>query len=55
MSRLRWDKATQDYMVRRTAAGKSKREIIRCRKRYVAREIYLGLKGMAANLVTTAA
>ena len=55
MSRLRWDKATQDYMARRTAEGKSKREIIRCLKRYVAREIYLILKGMAADLVTTAA
>ncbi len=55
MSRLRWDKATKDYMARRTAEGKSKREIIRCLKRYVAREIYLILKGMAADLVTTAA
>ena len=55
MSRLRWDKATQDYMARRTAQGKSKREIIRCLKRYVAREIYLALKGVAADLATTAA
>ncbi|HSK85869.1 MAG TPA: hypothetical protein VK902_21055 [Rubrobacter sp.] len=27
-------------MARRTAEGKSKREIIRCLKRYVAREVY---------------
>jgi len=38
--RLRWDQRTQDYMARRTAEGLSKKEIIRCLKRYVAREIY---------------
>ncbi len=38
--RLRFDKATQDYMARRTTEGKSKSEIIRCLKRYVARELY---------------
>jgi putative transposase len=32
-----------DYVTRRTAEGKSKREIIRCLKRYVAREIYHAL------------
>jgi len=31
---------TMDYMARRTAEGKTKREIIRCLKRYVAREVY---------------
>ena len=31
---------TQEYVARRTAEGKSKREIIRCLKRYVAREVY---------------
>ena len=30
----------QRYLDRRTAEGKSKREIIRCLKRYIAREIY---------------
>ena len=53
MSRLRWDKATQDYMARRTAEGRTKREVIRCLKRYVAREIYLALKGMSSDRVTT--
>ncbi len=38
--RLRWDPATQAYVERRTAEGKTKKEIIRCLKRYVAREIY---------------
>jgi transposase len=41
MVRLRWrHQATMDYVARRTAEGKSKREIIRCLKRYVAREVY---------------
>jgi hypothetical protein len=31
---------TIDYAARRTAEGLSKREIIRCLKRYLAREIY---------------
>ncbi|MFF7988142.1 IS110 family transposase [Streptomyces sp. NPDC007901] len=40
LSRLRWDDRTQDYVRRRLAEGKTRREIIRCLKRYVAREIY---------------
>lgn len=31
---------TKNYMAKRTAEGKSKREIMRCLKRYAAREIY---------------
>lgn len=31
---------TREYVARRTAEGKSKREIMRCLKRYAAREIY---------------
>jgi transposase len=34
---------TIDYVARRTAEGKSKLEIIRCLKRYVAREVYRAL------------
>jgi hypothetical protein len=41
--RLRYHQATKDYVERRTGEGKSKREIIRCLKRYVAREIYAAL------------
>lgn len=40
IARLRWDKRTQDYVQRRTAEGKTRREVIRCLKRYIAREIY---------------
>jgi transposase len=38
--RMRWHPATIAYVQRRTAEGLSKREIIRCLKRYVAREVY---------------
>ncbi len=38
--RLRWHQPSIDYAARRTVEGLSKREIIRCLKRYLAREIY---------------
>ena len=38
--RMRGHQPTLDYVQRRTAEGKGKMEIIRCLKRYVAREIY---------------
>ncbi|MBP0447535.1 IS110 family transposase [Roseomonas sp. SSH11] len=38
--RMRGHQPTLDYVKRRTAEGKSKSEIIRCLKRYVAREIF---------------
>ncbi|QBI20535.1 IS110 family transposase [Egibacter rhizosphaerae] len=38
--RMRWHEPTRTYVARRTAEGKSKREIIRCLKRYLARELY---------------
>ncbi|MFC0529101.1 IS110 family transposase [Phytohabitans kaempferiae] len=40
LTRLRWDPRTRDYMQRRTKEGLSKKEIIRCLKRYIARELY---------------
>ena len=49
LCRLRWDRATQAYMERRTAEGKTKKEIIRCLKRYVAREIYTILTAGSAT------
>jgi transposase len=36
---------TRAYVQRRTAEGLSKKEIIRCLKRYVAREVYPYLRG----------
>jgi hypothetical protein len=37
---MRFHQPTIDYVQRRTAEGKGKREIIRCLKRFLAREIY---------------
>ena len=43
LCRLRWDPRTRAYAQRRTAEGMGKKEIIRCLKRYVAREVYTAL------------
>jgi len=40
MTRLACDPRTRGYMERRTKEGRSKREVIRILKRYVAREVY---------------
>lgn len=40
MTRLRVDARTHDYVAKRTAEGRTKREIIRCLKRYVARQLF---------------
>jgi len=40
LSRLRWDPRSQDYLHRRLAQGKTRREAIRCLKRYIAREVF---------------
>jgi transposase len=41
--RMRHHPPTIEYVTRRTAEGLTKREIIRCLKRYIAREIYKAL------------
>jgi transposase len=38
--RMSRDERTRAYVAKRSAEGKSKKEIIRCLKRYIAREIY---------------
>lgn len=43
LCRLRWDPRTQTYMRRRTEQGLSKKDIIRCLKRLIAREIYYAI------------
>ncbi len=53
LARMRRDRRTQDYVARRTAEGKSKREIIRCLKRYVAREAYRVLISCGARSLPT--
>ncbi|GAT69460.1 transposase [Planomonospora sphaerica] len=40
LTRLSRDQRTRDYAERRTGEGKTKKEIIRCLKRYVAREVF---------------
>jgi transposase len=40
VGRLGWDERTRAYAQRRTRDGKTKPEIIRCLKRYIARELY---------------
>lgn len=52
--RMRFHPPTIAYVARRTAEGKSKREIIRCLKRYVAREIYRSIT-QSPPLLTPAA
>lgn len=43
INRLRWHEQTRDYLERRTQEGKTKKEIIRCLKRAVVRELYRAL------------
>jgi len=47
MGPLRWDGRTRAYVARRTAEGKTKLEIIRCLKRFIAREVYRVLRDPA--------
>lgn len=47
--RMRHDQRTKEYVARRTAEGKSKPEIMRCLKRYIAREIYRLLAPITAT------
>jgi transposase len=48
--RLRYCERTRAYAKRRTTEGKSKRDIIRCLKRYIARETYHALRTDLADL-----
>ncbi len=48
--RLRYCARTQAYAARRTKEGKTKREIIRCLKRHIAREAYHALQADLADL-----
>jgi len=54
-TRLRRDPRTRLYLERRTKQGMSKREIIRCLKRYVAREIYSQIQRTPALNASSAA
>jgi transposase len=52
--RLRYDPRTRNYMQRRTHDGLTKRDIIRCLKRYIAREIHTALLADLAQLTPCA-
>jgi hypothetical protein len=41
LARLRWETRSRTYVERRIAEGKTRREAVRCLKRYVARELYV--------------
>jgi len=47
--RLRWHQPTRAYLARRTTQGLSKKEIIRCLKRYVVREVFAALQSGTAQ------
>ncbi len=49
INRLQHDEATRAYVERRRAEGKSDREIKRCLKRYVARQLFRQLEGFTAT------
>jgi transposase len=49
MTRMSRDPRTRDYVARRTTQGLTKKEIIRCLKRYIAREIYRALLAVASQ------
>lgn len=48
--RLSHDQRTKDYMAKRLSEGKTKKEVIRCLKRYVAREVFNALPKEALGL-----
>jgi transposase len=49
LTRLRLDERTHRYVARRTTEGLSRREIIRCLQRYVARELYQALVSLSLS------
>jgi transposase len=52
VGRMGWDPATRAYVARRTAEGRTKPEIIRCLKRYIARDLYRVLPALTPNAPT---
>ena len=47
--RMSREERTRTYVAKRTAEGKTKKEIIRCLKRYIAREVYRILASPSPN------
>jgi hypothetical protein len=48
--RMRWCPNTRAYLQRRTGEGMSKKDIIRCLKRYIARAAYTAIQHDLAHL-----
>jgi transposase len=55
MVRLTCDQRTKTYVARRTTEGMAKRDIVRCLKRYVAREVFHALLATAPALTRISA
>jgi transposase len=53
LTRTRQDPATRAYLARRAAEGKTPREVKRCLKRYIARQLYRELERTAAPVDKT--
>jgi transposase len=51
--RLRYSSRTRTYLQRRLAEGRTKREAIRCLKRYVVREVFRTLRADLSTLATS--
>ena len=52
LTRMQHDATTRDYVTRRRAEGKTDREIRRCLKNYIARNLYKHLKRANLSLTT---
>lgn len=50
--RMRYHQPTRAYVERRTAEGKTRKEIMRCLKRYVAREVFTAITNPPTDLPT---
>ena len=50
--RMRYDQRTHDYVQRRTAQGKGYYEILRCLKRFIAREVFTAITNPPTDLPT---
>jgi transposase len=50
--RMRYDQRTRAYVARRTTQGKTHNEIMRCLKRFVAREVYTAITNPPTDLPT---
>ncbi|MDP5184576.1 transposase, partial [Blastococcus sp. BMG 814] len=56
LCRMRWEPRTRAYVERRTKEGLSKKDIIRCLKRMIARELYYVLRpAQSAENIASAA